>query len=118
MIGATHLVAAETVPSSAPAAIILLVAVAFALAAARVVQLRRSPDSPGDGFAALILVTFALIGGWIALSPNAPGCTVGVGGMPIGESAGASCRVPFGIGAVITAAAALYAAVRWRRTLP
>lgn len=110
--------AAKASPSSAPPLIILLVVAMFALAGARLLQLRRNPASPGDGFAALLFTAFAVIGGWIALSPEAQGCTVGFGGTSIGETAGAGCRVPFGIGAIITGAVAVYAGARWakRRT--
>jgi hypothetical protein len=93
----------------------LLVGVVVVLVAGRLVQLYRNPESPGDGFAALALIALAGIGAWIALSPEPQSCVVGVEGAEIGQTSGASCRVPFGVGAIITTGIAVYAATRWIR---
>ena len=93
----------------------LLAIVVAVLVIGRVLQMRRRPDSPGDGFAALILLALATLGAWIALFPGAEGCTAALDGVPIGDATRTNCRVPFGIGALITAALALYAGVRWKR---
>jgi hypothetical protein len=50
---------------------------------------------------ALILAGFTVIGGWIAFSPDAGGCTVSSGGGSA-EVSGLGCRIPFGIFALIS----------------
>lgn len=69
----------------------------------------------GHGVAVLILAGFTVIGAWIALSPDSGGCTIGVNGGPGTATSGLACRIPFGIGAVISGAMTLYAATTWVR---
>lgn len=68
----------------------------------------------GHGAAVLILAGFTIMGGWVALSPNAGGCTVGVNGAGTSTS-GLACRVPFGVGALISGLMTIYAAKGWIR---
>lgn len=100
-----------------PPAVAYVAAGVHALAALRLIQLAIRPESPGDGFGALIIGGLAGVGGWIAFGAGERICTAGVSGLAIGESVGLGCRVPFGIGAVLAGAIALYAGWRWARGL-
>ena len=113
--------AAVTDPSSfrAPPAVGFLLAAVFGLTAARLIQMRLHPLSGGDGLVALILVSLAGIGGWIAFGPGARVCTSSLSGFSPAPAQGLGCRIPFGIGAVITGTMALYCvwrSLRGRRT--
>ena len=101
---------------TSPPWLTLLCALALAVAAARVLQLRGRPHSAGHGFAVILLAAFAVVGGWIALGPGARVCSVGAADVPLGEIGGWRCRLPFGIGAAITAAMATYALRLWLRS--
>lgn len=90
----------------------------FVVAALRMLQLQLQPASAGNGYAALMLAGFTLIGGWIAVGPGERVCSGGIGIVGVGAGAGAQglgCRVPFGIGALIAGAMTLYAGWRWAR---
>lgn len=98
-----------------PPAVAYVAAAVFVLAAARILRLRGPSPGPGDGTAALMLGAMAAVGAWIAAGPGARVCGVGTGGRPLAAATGLECRVPFGVGAVITALMAAYALRRWRR---
>ena len=97
-----------------PPAIAYVAAAVLGLGALRLLQLVRRPTSSGDRFAALITGGMAAIGGWIAFGPGARACTTGSDGV-VSTVAGSSCRIPFGIGAVITLSISVYATRRWLR---
>ncbi len=68
----------------------------------------------GHGAAVLILAGLTVIGAWIALSPRSGGCSIGVNDAGT-ETAGLACRLPFGIGALLTGLATIAAARSWLR---
>ena len=98
-----------------PPTIAYVTAFVFTMAALRLLQLGVRPRSEGNGFAALILAGLAMIGGWIAIGPGVRVCTGGVsaGGMMVSE--GLACRIPFGLGAVVTSVLAVWVGGRWLR---
>lgn len=87
----------------------------FMTGAVRLVQLARRPESPGDGFAVLLMAGLAAIGLWIALWPGEQVCEVGGGSGATSTATGLQCRVPFGIGALIVLLMAFHAGQRWLR---
>ena len=97
-----------------PPAVALVVAIAPAAAAWRLLRMRSPTAGSGDGAAALIFTSFAATGAWIALGSGARVCTSGGRLDPVVQT-GLSCRVPFGIGAVLAALLAAYAIARLRR---
>jgi hypothetical protein len=99
-----------------PPAIAYLLAGVLVLAAARLLQLRRPPPDAGDGIAALMLGAMAAVAAWIAAGPGARLCGLGAGGRPLVPGTSLACRVPFGVGAVVTALMAAYAIRRWLRS--
>ena len=101
---------------NAPPAVAYIAGAVFVGAALRILQLQLQPASEGNGYAALMLAGFTLIGGWIALGPGERICSggIGIGGVGAGAQ-GLGWRVPFGIGALIAGAMTLYAAWRWAR---
>lgn len=98
-----------------PPVIAYVVAGVFLLGAVAVVQQIIGGPTRGHGVAVLILAGFTVIGAWIALSPDSGGCTVGVNDGPGTAASGLACRIPFGIGALISGAMTLYAATTWIR---
>lgn len=98
-----------------PRPIAYLAASLFLVAAFRLLQLHFRPRSQGNGFAALIATGFAVIGGWIAVGSGTRVCGVGSGVAVPGTAEGLACRAPFGIGALLAAGIAFYAALRWVR---
>jgi hypothetical protein len=98
-----------------PPSIAYVTAVVLLLGAVAVLQQIIGGPTKGHGVAVLILAGFTVIGGWIALSPDSGGCSIGVNGAPGTAASGLACRIPFGIGAVISGVMTVYAAVSWVR---
>jgi hypothetical protein len=99
-----------------PPAVAVLVAGVLVVAAWRLGRLYRRIGGAGDGPAALVLIGMAALALWIAAGTGPRSCGVGIGGRPLAVTAGLTCRIPFGAGGVLVAAAALYALRRWART--
>lgn len=87
----------------------------FLLGAVAVLKQMRGAQTTVDGLAPLILAGLTAIGAWISLSPDAGGCTAGVSDWPAVEVSGLGCRIPFGIGALITGMMAVYSGAAWLR---
>ena len=68
----------------------------------------------GHGAAVLILAGLTVIGAWIALSPSSGGCTIGLNEAGT-QASGLMCRIPFGIGALLTGLATFAAGRSWIR---
>lgn len=98
-----------------PPIVAYLAASAFIVAAFRLLQLQRGVGGEGNGSAVLICMAFAGSGGWIAVGPGQRICGVGLPAGGVTSAEGLACRVPFGIGALLAAGIALYAALRWLR---
>jgi hypothetical protein len=98
-----------------PAVVAWITAAVFLMGAVAVLKQVRGVESNVDGLAPLILAGLTAIGGWIALSPDSGGCTVGASDGPGMEVSGLGCRIPFGIGAVITGLMAVYSGLAWLR---
>ena len=98
-----------------PAPVAHLAAGALALGALRALQRLADPGSVGDGLAALLLASLGALGLWIALAPGVGVCAVGPSLRATAPLSGLACRVPFGLGAVLAALMAGYAARRWSR---
>jgi len=96
-----------------PAPVAYLAAGALALGALRALERIAAPGGAGDGVATLLLASLAAVGFWIALAPGARVCHVGPALRATTPLEGLSCRIPFGIGAVLGALMAAYAARRW-----
>ena len=92
-----------------------LCAAIFLVGAFVVLQQVVGAPTRGHGAAVLILAALTIIGGWIALSPGAGGCSIGVGDGPGTRASGLTCRVPFGIGALICGAMTVSVAISWIR---
>ena len=88
----------------------------FFVGALAVFRQRQSDRTSGALLASLILMGLAFIGAWIALSPDSGGCSVGASGGAEAETSGLGCRIPFGIGALVTAVAGVVAAAGWWRS--
>lgn len=98
-----------------PPAVAWIVVAVFLMGALAVLKQLLGFHAKVDGLAPLILAGFTAIGAWIALSPNARGCTAGVSDVPVAEVSGLACRIPFGIGAVISGMMAVYSGLAWLR---
>ncbi len=96
-----------------PPAIAYVAAWAFGIGAVRLLQLAHDPKSPGDGFAVLFNAGMAAIGLWIALGSGARACTGNITFGTAAQGTGLGCRIPFGVGGLIAAIFAAYAAFRW-----
>jgi hypothetical protein len=69
-----------------------------------------------EAFVVAIMAGFAVTGGWIALGDSGAACTTNVA--LAGAVRAAGCRVAFGVGAIVSAAMAAWAAAMLRqRTL-
>ncbi len=101
---------------NAPPSIAYVVAFIFALTALRLLQLRGNATSEGHGFTFLFCSAMAVIGGWIAFGGGPRACTGSVNDGVESTASGLACRIPFGLGAVLTGAIALYALVRFVRS--
>jgi hypothetical protein len=99
-----------------PPTIALVLAGVLIAATWRLVELHRRATSSGDGAAALIFAGTAIFALWVAIGSGGRACRVGMGGPPFAPASGLACRIPFGIGGVLAASMALYAARRWART--
>jgi hypothetical protein len=99
-----------------PPAIAVLVAGVLAVAGWRLGQLYRGAGGAGDGSAVLILAGMAALAFWIAAGSGSRSCGIGIGARALSGAAGLGCRIPFGVGGLIVAVAALYALRRWART--
>lgn len=99
-----------------PPAIAVLTAAVLAVAAWRLGQLYRGLGGAGDGPAVLLLSGMAALAFWIAVGSGPRSCGIGMGARPVAGAAGLTCRIPFGVGGLIVAVAALYAFRRWART--
>ena len=97
-----------------PPTVALFVAGVAGVAAWRLTLLARGAADSGDGAATLLFAGTTAICWWIAFGPGARRCVVGLGYRALEGAAGVACRGPFGIGALLAAAAALYALHRWR----
>ena len=100
-----------------PPSIAYVTAIVFLLGAVAVLQQIIGGPTRGHGVAVLILACFTIIGGWIALSPDSGDCTIGVYGSPGSAASGFACRIPFGIGALITGAMTVYSGIAWVRAM-
>lgn len=98
-----------------PAPVAYLVAGALVLGALRAIQQITKPGSAGNGLATLLLTSMAAVGLWIAAAPGVRVCAGGPGPGTMKPLSGLACRVPFGLGAVLTALLAGYAARQWWR---
>jgi len=98
-----------------PPAVSLLLSGVMLAAAWRLVQLHRRVAGSGDAAATLIFAGMAIFGLWVARGSGARACRVGLGRPPVALASGLACRIPFGVGGVLAAAMALYAAQRWLR---
>ena len=87
-----------------PPVIAYIAAAIFLMGALAVLKQIAGIHRTVDGLAPLILAAFTAIGGWIALSPDAGSCEASFNGGPGTEVSGLGCRIPFGIGALISAA--------------
>ncbi len=96
-----------------PPAIAYVAAWVFGAGAGRLLQLAHDPKSPGDAFAVLICAGMATIAFWIAVGSGARECTGGIAYGTAAQTTGAACRIPFGIGGLLVASFAVYAAFRW-----
>lgn len=97
-----------------PPLIALFAATALFLGAAAVIARAGGRERMATGFATLILVFFALVGGWIGFGSGERSCTRSIDGR-MSESGGTECRVAFGAGAFITAGMAVLAGRQWWR---
>jgi hypothetical protein len=98
-----------------PPAIGYLVAGVFGCAALAMLHRAAGREAP-VGLAALMLVGLAGIGGWIGLGPGERSCVAGTGSHLLAVTGGATCRVAFGGGAVLTSLMAGWALRAWWRT--
>ena len=98
-----------------PPVVAYIAAGIFFMGAVAVLKQLLGIHSTVDGLAPLILAGLTAIGAWIALSPESGGCTVGSGDGPGVEVSGLGCRIPFGLGALITGAMTVYSARAWLR---
>ena len=96
-----------------PPSIAYVIALAFLLVAVALLQQIIGCPTRGHGAAVLILACFTIVGGWIALSPESGGCTIGVNGGAGSAASGLACRIPFGVGALITGAMTVYSGIAW-----
>lgn len=95
-----------------PPAIAQLVAAVCLTASAAAVAKAFRRHRVLEGLVAAVLVGMALTGGWIAVGSHG-GCRTS---LPLqGAARAIACRAGFGVGALLTAAIALWALVRWWR---
>ena len=98
-----------------PPIIAYVCAAVFLLGALAVFQQIIGGPAKGAGVAVFILAGLTIMGAWVALSPASGECSVSINGGAGAAASGLACRVPFGIGALITAAMTVGAAVAWLR---
>lgn len=97
-----------------PPFIAYVCAAVFLIGAFAVLQQMFGGATRGHGAAVLILAGLTTIGGWIALSPSADGCSIGLSEVAT-RTSGLACRIPFGIGALLTGLATVVAGRSWLR---
>jgi hypothetical protein len=98
-----------------PPIVAYVAAAVFFMGAIAVAKQLAGFHSTVDGLAPLILAGLTAIGAWIALSPDSGGCSIGASDGPAMEASGPACRIPFGIGALITGMLAVSSALAWIR---
>jgi hypothetical protein len=98
-----------------PPIVAYITAAVFFLGAVAIAKQLAGIQSTVDGLAPLILLGLTAIGAWIALSPDSGGCSYSANDGPALEASGPACRIPFGIGALITGLMTVSSAVAWIR---